>query len=176
MENTHLLHLYTGDGKGKTTAAMGLALRALGQGQRVMVAQFMKNGKSGELAALRQLPGATVVPVEPIQKFVFRMTPEERAAARAQQCAQAESLAALVAAEAPEVLVLDELALAMQMGLVSEESGWALIEAGLRHGEVVTTGRSAPESLLTRADYVSEVVKRRHPYDRGIQARKGIEF
>ena len=176
MESANLLHLYTGDGKGKTTAAMGLALRALGQNRRVLIAQFLKNGQSGELAALRRLPGATVAAVEPIQKFVFRMTPEEKAAARVQQSAQADMLTALVEAEKPEMLVLDELALAMQMGLVSEESGWALIEAGLRFGEVVTTGRSAPESLLARADYVSEVVKRRHPYDRGIQARRGIEF
>ena len=75
-----------------------------------------------------------------------------------------------------DLLVLDELALAMALGLVSGESGWRLIEAGLRWGEVAVTGRSAPESLLERADYVSEVTKRKHPYDRGIQARRGIEF
>ena len=175
-EKQHLLHLYFGDGKGKTTAAMGLAARALGQGLRVMVAQFLKDGRSGELEALRGVEGARIVKVEPIGKFVSRMTPEEREAARAQQCAQAEMLERLVEEEAPDVLVLDELALAMQMGMVSEERGWALIEAGLRRGEVVTTGRNAPRSLLERADYISEVVKRRHPYDRGIAARRGIEF
>ena len=175
-DSPHLLHLYIGDGKGKTSAAMGLALRALGQGFRVVVAQFMKNGRSGELAALKQLPGAQVAAVEPIAKFVFRMTPEEKEAARVQQCAQAEALAALAEAEKPDLLVLDELALAMSLGLVSEESGWRLIEAGLRWGEVAVTGRSAPESMLERADYVSEVTKRKHPYDKGVQARRGIEF
>ena len=176
MERVNQLHLYMGDGKGKTTAAMGLALRALGRGRRVLVAQFLKDGRSGELAALRQLPGATVAEVEPIGKFVFRMTPEEKRAARERQCAQAVALARLVEREAPDVIVLDELALAMHMGMVTEEHGWALIEAGLRHGEVVTTGRSAPQSLIDRADYVSEVVKLHHPYDKGLAAREGIEF
>lgn len=176
MAGGNCLHLYTGDGKGKTTAAMGLALRALGQGRRVMIAQFLKSGTSGELEALRALPGARVVVLEPVLKFVFSMTPEERAEAQARQCAQAEELTRLAAAEKPDVLVLDELALAMQLGLVREESGWALIETGLKYGEVVTTGRSAPESLLKRADYVSEVVKKRHPFDRGVPARRGIEY
>ena len=176
MEQQHLLHLYMGDGKGKTTAAMGLALRALGQGQRVLVAQFLKDGRSGELNALRSLPGAHVAAVEPIGKFVFRMTPEEKAEARERQCAEARRLAELVAEEQPDLVVLDELALAMHMGMVSEADGWALIEAGLTAGEVAVTGRSAPEKLIDRADYVSEVVKRRHPYDKGVQARKGIEY
>ena len=176
MEKRHFLHLYFGDGKGKTTAAMGLALRALGQGQTVLAAQFLKDGRSGELAALRGLAGCEVAAVEPIGKFVFRMTPEEKDEARARQNAEAERLAALVAARKPDLVVLDELALAMRMGMVSEERGWALIEAGLAGGEVAVTGRTAPESLLERADYVSEIVKRRHPYDSGVAARKGIEF
>ena len=175
-EQDNRLHLYMGDGKGKTTAAMGLAVRALGQGFSVMVAQFLKDGRSGELRALRQLPGAKVVEVAPIGKFVFRMTEAERAEARARQCAEAERLAALVAAEKPRLLVLDELALAMHMDMVSEASGWQLIEAGLACGEVAVTGRSAPESLIARADYVSEITKRKHPYDGGLQARRGIEY
>ncbi len=170
------LHLYMGEGKGKTTAAMGLALRALGHGRRVLVAQFLKDGRSGELEALRAFPGAHVAKVPPTGKFTFQMTQEEREVARAQQIAAIEALIGLVEEERPQLMIFDELAVTAAIGMVDEKSLWRLIEAGLAHGEVVVTGRSAPESLLARADYISEIVKRRHPYDEGLRARKGIEW
>lgn len=176
METVNKLHLYTGDGKGKTTAAMGLALRALGHGRRVLIAQFLKNGRSGELDALRQFSLAHVVEVTPIKKFTFKMTPAELAEARAQQERELEQLIELTRREQPRLMVFDELAIAAQLGLVSEEAMWRLIEAGLKCGEVVTTGRNTPESLRARADYVTEMVKRRHPYDEGLRARQGVEF
>ena len=176
MESVNRLHLYTGDGKGKTTAAMGLALRALGHERRVLIAQFVKNGRSGELEALRKFPSAHVVEVTPIKKFTFKMTPEEREEARAQQEQELEQLLELTRREQPQLMVFDELAIAAHLGLVSEEAMWRLIDAGLEYGEVVTTGRSAPDSLKARADYVTELVKRRHPYDEGLKARLGVEF
>ena len=175
-EKLNLLHLYTGEGKGKTTAAMGWALRALGQGRHVLIAQFMKTGRSGELAALKQLNGAHVYEAPPIGKFTFRMTPQEREAACEQQARALNELCELIDRERPGLTVLDELALTAQRGLVSEADMWRLIERGLSCGEVVVTGRYAPESLQERADYVSEIVKRRHPYDVGVHARSGIEF
>lgn len=170
------LHLYTGDGKGKTTASMGLALRALGHGKKVMVAQFMKTGRSGELDALRSFENAHVVEVAPITKFTFRMMPDELAKTRIQQAAELDRLCALVREERPQMMVFDELAITAEMELVTEEAMWRLIDAGLECGEVVTTGRYAPPSLIERADYVSEIVKRRHPYDSGLHARVGVEF
>ena len=83
------LHVYTGNGKGKTTAAMGLALRSLGHGRRVLIAQFLKDGRSGELAALRTFERATVYPAKPISGFVFAMTAAQKEEAAKQQNAQA---------------------------------------------------------------------------------------
>ena len=175
-EPLNLLHLYAGEGKGKTTAAMGLALRAVGQGRRVLVAQFLKTGRSGELLALARFPEAHVFEAEPIGKFTFRMTDAERAEARVRQTAQLERLIEAVNAEAPGLMVFDELAMAVCRGLIAEGDAWRLIEAGLKFGEVVVTGRHAPESMEKRADYVSEIKKIRHPFDRGVRARRGIEF
>ncbi len=172
----NLLHLYTGEGKGKTTAAMGLALRAIGQGRRVLVAQFLKTGRSGELAALARFSEARVFEAAPIGKFTFRMTDAEKAEARVRQTAQLERLIEDVNTEKPGLMVFDELAMAVNRGLTAEADMWRLVEAGLKSGEVVVTGRHAPESLRERADYVSEIMKIRHPYDRGVGARRGIEL
>ena len=141
------LHVYTGDGKGKTTAAMGLALRSLGHGRRVLIAQFLKDGRSGELAALKTFERATVYPAKPISGFVFALT------------------------------VLDELNVALACGMVTRENAERLIDAALAFGDVVSTGRNAPEWLRERADYVSEIVARKHPFQtEKLAAREGIEY
>lgn len=171
------LHLYVGNGKGKTTAAMGLALRALGHGQRVLVAQFLKDGRSGELAALRQFPTARVWDAVPLDRFVFQMTAAERAEARAAQTLQAQALQAAVAADAPQLIVLDELALALQLDMVEEDAARALIVAALAQGETVVTGQQAPAWLHDQADYVSVIAAEKHPYaTEGLQARAGVEY
>jgi cob(I)alamin adenosyltransferase len=170
------LHLYTGEGKGKTTAAMGLALRALGHGRRVLIAQFLKDGRSGELTAFKNLPGACVAEIAPIADFTFRMTPEQLAETKRRQAAQIEPLFSLIASSRPDMAVFDELAMAMQLSLVDVGAAWRLIEEALKCGEVILTGRYAPQELIRRADYLSEVVKRRHPYDLGLPAREGVEW
>lgn len=174
MDN--LVQLYIGEGKGKTTAAMGLALRALGRERKVLIAQFLKNGKTGELEALRRLGGVAIAPVLPIDKFTFNMTPQELADTVARQNKQLDLLADLVRQQRPGLILLDEMAMAMHLNLLDQDKAMALIEEGVQYGEVVVTGRYAPQALMDRADYVSEIVKRKHPYDRGVSARKGIEF
>ncbi|MDR1263764.1 MAG: cob(I)yrinic acid a,c-diamide adenosyltransferase [Oscillospiraceae bacterium] len=171
-----MLHLYTGDGKGKTTAAMGLALRALGHGRRVLVAQFMKNGRSGELEALRRFKNARVVEIPPTKKFTFQMTDDELAEAKRQQSVALESLIGFVEDEKPDMTILDELAITAHTGLVGNADALRLIDVALQYGEVIVTGRNAPPAIMDRADYVTEMVKRRHPYDSGVQARKGVEW
>lgn len=175
-EKVNLFHVYYGEGKGKTTAAMGLALRAIGQGRRVLIAQFLKTGRSGELLALACIPEALVFEVEPIGKFTFAMTDEEKREAGTRQTAQLKRLLAAVEAEKPGLMVFDELALAVTLDLIEEEDAAQLIEAGLKYGEVAVTGRYAPASMLKRADYVTQMQKQRHPFDQGIRARKGVEF
>lgn len=176
MDKANKLHLYTGEGKGKTTAAMGLALRALGHERRVLVAQFIKTGTSGEIKALRTLTQAQVIEMPPVCKFTYEMTAQELEATRAEQQACVERLCAEVERIQPQLMVFDELAIAAYIGVVSEEGMWRLIGTGLRYGEVAVTGRYAPQSLLERADYVSELTKHRHPFDQGVNARKGVEF
>lgn len=174
MQN--LLHLYTGDGKGKTTAAFGLAFRALGHGNRVLIAQFLKNGKSSELEAAAKFENACVIKVPSTNKFTYQMTEEELNEERRKQKNAIYMLIDKIKDMKPETIILDELAVCTGIGLTQEEDMWKLIGTALEYGETVVTGRYPPESLMERADYVSEIVKRRHPFDKGISARAGVEF
>jgi len=170
------LHLYTGDGKGKTTAAFGLALRSLGHGNKVLIAQFLKNGKSGEIEGARMHENACVISVPATDKFTYQMTKEELEAEKTRQKAALEMLIEKIEEEKPATVILDELAVCAGIGLVTEEDMWRLIDKALECAETVVTGRYAPEGLLERADYVSEIVKRRHPFDKGVGAREGVEW
>ena len=171
------LHVYTGEGKGKTTAAMGLALRALGHGRKVLVGQFMKTGQSGELAALKKLDGAVVMTAEPIRGFTFRMDDEQKNRTRAEQTAFCEALVRAVDSEKPDMIVLDELGIALTSGMLDDDAARRLIDRALESGETVATGRRVPEWLLDRADYLSRIMAERHPYQtEGLQARKGVEW
>ena len=172
----NLLHVYTGDGKGKTTAATGLAVRALGTGWHVLIAQFMKTGKSSEIEALRQFPNANVVKLAPVTKFSFQMTPEELEKTREMQTKELYRLCDIIQEEKPNLIILDELAVATGTGILTEADMHHLLDVALSQGETVATGQKAPQSLLDRADYVSEICKRKHPYDQGIKARKGVEY
>lgn len=177
MNDIRKLHLYTGTGKGKTTAAMGLAFRALGHGERVLIAQFLKDGRSGELQAFKRFENATLWPGEPVKTFVFRMTPQQKEEARAGQTGQAQALTQAIAAMKPELIVLDELAMALTLDMVDEQTARALLDAALLSGETVVTGRTAPEWLQARADYVSVITAQKHPYQtEGLTARKGVEW
>lgn len=166
-----LVHLYCGDGKGKTTAAMGLALRALGQGMRVVVVQFLKNGTSGELEPLKKL-GAAVYSGRPGAKFTFQMNAEEKAQATKENNARlAEAL------QRPcDLLILDEICAARNSGMVDEALAKQAVLERPQHREVVLTGRNPEAWMVEAADYITEMQPRRHPYEQGIPARKGIEF
>lgn len=171
-----MLHLYTGDGKGKTTAAFGLAFRALGCGNRVLIAQFLKNGKSSELEAASRFENACVVKVPSTNKFTYQMTEEELSEERRKQKNALYMLIDKIREIKPATIILDELAVCTGIGLTEEADMWKLIETALEYGETVVTGRYPPESLMEKADYVSEIVKRKHPFDKGIPARRGVEF
>lgn len=174
---TGKLHVYTGDGKGKTTAAMGLALRSLGHGRRVLIAQFLKDGQSGELAALKTFERATVYPAKPISGFVFAMTAAQKEEAAKQQNAQAADIQSEAEGLRPALTVLDELNVALACGMVTRENAERLIDAALAFGDVVSTGRNAPEWLHEKADYVSEIIARKHPFQtEKLAAREGIEY
>ena len=170
-----MLHVYYGDGKGKTTAAMGLALRAAGAGLPVRVVQFLKDGGSHEVVPLVALPGVVYASDGTLAKFTFRMTPEERVASRE---LHDNRLHDALAAPARGLCVIDEALGALAAGLVDE--GLLKEACGLAADnesfDVVLTGREAPAWLLDLADYASEIRAVKHPYERGIQAREGIEY
>ena len=166
-----LVHLYCGNGKGKTTAAMGLALRALGQGMQVVVVQFLKNGTSGELEPLKKL-GATVYSGKPGAKFTFQMNAEEKA-----QATQENNARLAEALQQPcDLLILDEICAARNSGMVDEALAKQAVLERPQHREVVLTGRDPEAWMVEAADYITEMQPRRHPYEQGIPARKGIEF
>ena len=171
MERTGLLHLYYGDGKGKTTAAMGLALRALGSGKKVVVLQFLKGGQSGEIPLLEQL-GAKIYRGKAGQKFVFQMNEAEKAATRD---LQNRNLVAAMTEDA-DLLVLDEAGSAWELDMVDKALLQKAVLARPAAQECVLTAHAAPRWMLDAADYVTEMKCCRHPYQKGIAARKGIEY
>ena len=166
-----MVHLYWGEGKGKTTAAMGLALRALGNGCRVVVVQFLKGADTGEIPLLRQL-GAEVYRGKAGQKFVFQMNDAEKAATRA---LQNENLRAALSRPV-DLLVLDEACAAWELNMVDRQ----LLEQAVRERpagqEIVLTGRKPAPWMEELADYSTEMHCWCHPYEKGVKARKGVEF
>ena len=172
----NMLHVYTGKGKGKTTAAMGLALRVLGYGKPVLIAQFMKDGSSGELKALSALPQAHLFNGARMEGFIWRMTEPELEALKQDFIRAAREIKDQMETLRPALTVLDELCVALAIRLLSPEDAMELIRTGLRFGDVAVTGRDAPQQLIDRADYVTVMEAVKHPFDEGQQAREGIEW
>lgn len=165
-----MLHLYWGNGKGKTTAAMGLALRALGHGQRVVIVQFLKDGTSGEIAPLRAA-GAAVYAC-PNAKFTWLMDEADKAAARE---ASARALGQALA-EPFDLLVLDEACAALKSGILDENLLHRAVAFAKNGREVVLTGRDPAPWLQEAADYSTEMRANKHPYADGVAAREGVEY
>lgn len=168
-----LIHIYCGDGKGKTTCAFGLALRCAGTGARVRIAQFLKGGPTGEVEAMRHLPNVKILRAKQGTKFTFQMDEAEREQAKRDHMALLDS--AFSDTEGLRMLVLDEIMAACTTGMVDTDELVSLIQARPPELEVVLTGRNPPQALLDLADYITEMKKIRHPYDKGITARRGIE-
>lgn len=165
-----MLHLYWGNGKGKTTAAMGLALRALGHGRRVVIVQFLKDGTSGEIAPLRAA-GAAVYAC-PNAKFTWLMDEADKAAARE---ASARALGQALA-EPFDLLVLDEACAALKSSILDEALLRRAVAFAKNGREVVLTGRDPAPWLQDAADYSTEMRAHRHPYADGVAARESVEY
>ena len=168
-----LIQVYTGDGKGKTTAAIGLAVRAAGHGLRTYIGQFLKGRPYGELEALKRLVAWVKVEQYGLDSWmhVDSVTPEQRAAAEA---GLARARDALLSGDY-ELVVLDEVNVALFFGLLTEEAVLQLMADKPAHVELVLTGRRAPPSILEQADLITEMIEVKHPYQQGIGARRGIE-
>lgn len=169
-----LIHLYCGDGKGKTSAAVGLAVRASGAGQQVVFTQFFKDGSSSEIESLKRLPGIRTIHANTVKGFYHAMTPEQREQAREDYTALFRQVTD--AARDADLLILDEIVSACNRGVVPETLVTDFLRCKPQQLEVVLTGRDPSPALTELADYITEMRKLRHPFDRGLPARKGIEF
>ncbi|MEG6585167.1 cob(I)yrinic acid a,c-diamide adenosyltransferase [Dendrosporobacter sp. 1207_IL3150] len=171
-----LIIVHTGNGKGKTTAALGMALRAWGQGLRVLIVQFIKgNWKYGELKAAEAL-GPNFVIRQMGEGFVKDAKGEaaadhQSAANEAFEMAKAEIISGNW-----NLIILDEINYAVKFGLVSVEDVIALLDQKPEQMHVVLTGRDARDEIIEKADLVTEMREIKHPYKKGIKAQKGIEF
>jgi len=166
------VQVYTGDGKGKTTAALGLALRAAGAGLKVYIGQFIKNAEYSELKALQRF--ADSITIEQFGRGCFILTEPGQADRDAARQALA-AIGEVLASGAYDLVIADEANVAVALGLISEDDLLVLIDRRPPQVELVLTGRGAPTSVLARADLVTEMRLVKHYYDRGILARTGIE-
>lgn len=170
-----LIHIYCGDGKGKTTASVGLAVRAAGAGKRVLFVQFFKDGSSSELNILNALDAVEVRICQTHYGFIWTMDKEEFDRA-ARDYTQLLRDALEESKNGYGLLVLDEVVSACNCGAVPQQELLDFIACRPEGLEVVLTGRDPSSALTDVADYITEMKKLRHPYDKGMDARRGIEF
>lgn len=171
-----MLQIYCGNGKGKTTAALGLAMRAAGSGMRVYLMQFLKGGDTSELEVLARLPEITVRRCERNYGFTFCMTEEEKQALRECHNAMLAEAAEVLRSKAAELVVLDEFFGAWNAEVFDRRAAERLVSECPADVELVLTGREPDERFLKAADYVSDIHAVKHPYTKGVTARKGIEY
>lgn len=171
-----MIHIYHGDGKGKTTAAVGLAVRAAGAGMCVMFTQFMKSGGSSELKVLKNINNIEVNVIKNLYGFTWNMTDSDKQNIKKENDKAVKELINIVKNESYQLIVLDEILSAYQGGLVDKEQVIILMQLCKGKTELVLTGRNPAEELKLMADYITEMKCERHPYERGIAARYGVEL
>ena len=171
-----LVHVYTGTGKGKTTAAVGLATRALGQGMKVVYAHFVKRPDLygyHEIDSLEKL-GATIMGFTDGHPFFNKDVKPERLKEQIREALV--YLSGYLKISVPDLLIMDEILITVRDGFLEEDLLLQFIDQKPEGTELVLTGRGVTEKLIARADYVSEINKIKHPFDQGISSRRGIEF
>lgn len=167
-----LIHIYCGDGKGKTTASLGLALRAAGTGMKVCFVQFMKGGDTAELAAIKLIPNIFIKRCDRVYGFVKNMSDNDKAEITACH----NELLKTVFDGNYDLIILDEFNSAYDYGLMNKKFAEKLILCGKKNAEIVLTGRNPANVFIHEADYISDIHCVKHPYQKGIPARKGIEY
>lgn len=170
------IQVYTGNGKGKTTAALGLGLRAVGRGFRVVMVQFLKGRETGELTSIQRLaPDFVFLRFGESKKFAFQMDEAEKAALALKIHEEFQGLKEFLAGTPCDVLILDEILGALQGGFISMDTVVDFLESKPSTMEIVLTGRSLPQAIADRADLITEMVSVKHYMDAGVPARLGIE-
>ena len=171
-----MVHIYYGDGKGKTTAAIGLAVRAAGSRMKVLFVQFLKTEFSGERHTLSHTENIslTFCPLE--LNFTYNMDAAEKAKASVTFRKIFDDAVTTVLTEKYDMIVLDEIFSAISADMISEGAVYEFVANAPKNIEVVMTAHNPPQKIMELADYITEMKKVKHPYDKGVQARFGIEF
>ena len=169
-----LIQVYTGDGKGKTTAAFGLALRAAGKGLKVFIVQFLKGRPYGELESVKKLAPMITVVQSGLDSFVKKGEPSEEDMRLAHE-GLARAREAILSGKY-DIVVLDEVNVAVELGVLTVDEVVPLLDAKPAGVELVLTGRFAPDQFCERADLITDMRCVRHCYDKGVPMREGIEF
>jgi cob(I)alamin adenosyltransferase len=169
--NRGLVHVYTGNGKGKTTAAIGLAVRAAGRNLKVAFVQFIKGVQTGERIFMENYKAFDIVQ---LNAGNYRSKSQEQLRNEAQKTlSYAEKV---ITGDEYDMVILDEICVALHENLISVQQVLDLLDKKPQRLELVLTGRNAPQELIERADLVTEMHMIKHPYNEGIVARQGIEF
>jgi len=172
-----LVQVYTGDGKGKTTAALGQAFRSIGRGLKVCMIQFLKGSSTGELNSVKKVePDFQIFRFEKNRGFFWTLPDEEKREVKQEVETGFDFARKLLAEEKCDILILDEIMAVLHNKLLAVEKVCDLIRNKPEHVELILTGRNAPPEIMELADLVTEMREIKHYYDKGIPARKGIEL
>lgn len=174
-QSSGLVHIYCGDGKGKTTAAIGAAVRAVGNRFRVLFVQFLKGSSTGELEPLKKL-GVDVLRTETVKNFLNKMSPNELEVCRIDHLKTFNEALLRFSSQKYDMVILDEVIDAINKNLIDERRLIDIITASYQIPELILTGRNPSPALISMSDYVSEITEVKHPFKQGIIARKGIEY
>ena len=171
-----LIHIYCGDGKGKTTASIGLGVRAAGYGMKVVFTQFMKNNSSNELKILEKIDNIHMLFCDKEFGFVWNMTEQEKEDAKKEYTKQFEKAIDYAVKNNCDMLIMDEFMSCFELQFIDNNKALEFLRNKPEKLEVVLTGRNPSDELCEIADYITEMKKIKHPFDNGVNARNGIEI
>ena len=173
---TGIIQIYTGDGKGKTTAAFGQAVRAMGQGLNVVILQFLKNDKTGEFKFISNNSNIEIETFNNQKKFVWDMNENELKKLKSETLAGFKKAEDIITNNSCDLLILDEAIGTIHQKLITTDYLKILLISKPNNMEIVLTGREVPNEIKEIASLITEMKKIKHPFEQGIPARKGIEF
>ena len=175
MKNQGLIHVYTGDGKGKTTASVGLGMRAAGRDFKVVMVQFLKSSDTGELKVIEKLDNFEVHRFERPRGFFWTLNDKEKLELQEDIDKAIQFVKDRLESGDCDLLILDEVMGSIKNKLIDVDKLVSMLKNRKPHMEVVLTGRNVPAEIVEIADYVSEINPIKHPFEKGIPARRGIE-